>query len=163
VPGSNSILDHLFNSSALCTVDVGGCVSLPPFVRTALERRSDSPAVVIGLHDTDPCLRAYDRGYARILHADHERCRLTESSSEAHHLRARRIFGFTEEASYGLDGKITLPPLMRRKGQIEDFALFVGTGGTFEIWNPQLALEAGDVALRELAIWRLDELPSPAN
>lgn len=136
---------------------------MPPFVRTTLERRSDSLSVVIGVHETDPCLRAYDRGYVRILHADHERCRPTESSSEAHHARARRIFGFTEEASYGPDGKITLPPLMRRKGKIEDLALFVGAGGTFEIWNPQLALEAGDVALREVATWRLEEYLTPAN
>lgn len=155
-------MEHLFNSSALCTVDAGGSVSLPPFVRAALERRSDSPAVVIGLHDTDPCLRAYDRGYVRILHADLERCRQAESGSKAHHARARRIFGFTEEASYGADGRITLPPLMRQKGKIEDLALFVGTGGTVEIWNPQLALEAGDVDLRELAIWRLEQLP-PAD
>jgi MraZ protein len=163
VPGSNSILEHLFSSSALCTVDADGCVSLPPFVRTALERRSDSPAVVIGLHEKDPCLCAYDRGYVRILHAEHERCRLVESGSAAHHARARRIFGFTEEASYGDEGTLTLPPLMRRKGKIEDLALFVGTGGAFEIWNPQLALEAGDVALRELAIWRLEELLPSAN
>jgi MraZ protein len=156
-------LEHLFNSSALCTVDADGCVSLPPFVRTALERRSDSPDVVIGLHETDPCLRAYDRGYVRILHADHERCRPAEGSCEAHHARARRIFGFTEEASYGPDGKITLPPLMRRKGKIADLALFVGAGGTVEIWNPQLALEAGDAALQELAIWRLEEFLPPAN
>lgn len=156
-------MEHLFNSSALCTVDADGCVSLPPFVRTTLERRSDSPAVVIGLHEADPCLRAYDRGYVRILHADHERCHPAESSSEVHHARARRIFGFTEEASCGLDGRITLPPLMRRKGNIEDLALFVGTGGTFEIWNPQLALEAGDAALRELAAWRLEEFLPPAN
>jgi MraZ protein len=120
-------------------------------------------AVVIGVHETDHCLRAYDRGYVRILHAHHERCRSAESSSEAHHARARRIFGFTEEVSYGRDGKITLPPLMRRKGKIEDLALFVGAGGAFEIWNPQLALEAGDVSLRELAIWRLEESPPPAN
>jgi MraZ protein len=116
--------------------------------------------VVIGLHEMDPCLRAYDRAYARVLHADHERYRPAESSSAAHDARARRIFGFTEEASCGFDGRITLPPLMRRKGKIEDLALFVGTGGTFEIWNPQLALEAGDADLRELAIWRLEEFPA---
>lgn len=156
-------MEHLFNSSALCTVDAGGRVSLPTFVRTTLERRSDSPAVVIGLHETDSCLRGYDRGYARILHADHERCRATDGSSEAHHARARRIFGFTEEASYDVDGEVTLPALMRRKGRIEDLALFVGTGGSFEIWNPRLALEAGDVALRELAIWRLEEFLPAAN
>jgi MraZ protein len=156
-------LDHFFNSSALCAVDADGCVSLPPFVRTTLERRSDNPAVVIGVHETDSCLRAYDRGYVRLLHADHERCGPVESSSEAHYARARRVFGFTEETSCGADGRIKLPPLMRRKSKIEDLALFVGTGGTFEIWNPLLALEAGDAALRELAIWRLEEFLPPAN
>jgi MraZ protein len=163
VPGSNFTLEHLFSSSALRIVDAGGCVSLPPFVRTALERRSDCPVVVIGLHDIDPCLLAYDRGYARILHAEHERGRLTENGSEIHYARARRIFGFSEEASCGYEGRITFPPLMRRKGKIEDLALFVGTGGAFEIWNPQLALEAGDTALRELAVWRLEEFLPPTH
>jgi MraZ protein len=47
--------------------------------------------------------------------------------------------------------------MMRRKGRIEDQALFVGVGGTFEIWNPKLALESGDTDLRELAAFRLEE------
>jgi MraZ protein len=47
--------------------------------------------------------------------------------------------------------------MMRRKGRIEDQALFVGVGGTFEIWNPKLALESGDAELRELAAFRLEE------
>ena len=47
--------------------------------------------------------------------------------------------------------------MMRRKGRIEDLALFVGVGGTFEIWNPRLALESGGADLRELATYRLEE------
>ena len=47
--------------------------------------------------------------------------------------------------------------MMRRKGQIEDLALFVGVGGTFEIWNPRLALDSGDEDLRDLAAYRLEE------
>jgi MraZ protein len=58
---------------------------------------------------------------------------------------------------YDSSGRIILPPMMRRKGQIEDQALFVGVGGTFEIWNPKLALESGDAELRELAAFRLEE------
>jgi len=46
---------------------------------------------------------------------------------------------------------------MRRKGRIEDLALFVGVGGTFEIWNPHVALEHGDEDLRELAAYKLEE------
>jgi hypothetical protein len=45
--------------------------------------------------------------------------------------------------------------MVRRMGRIEGLALFVGTGGAFEIWNPELAAASGDPALAELARWRL--------
>ena len=71
--------------------------------------------------------------------SENERRRLAEESADpkAHFARARRTFGITEEVPYDSSGRIILPPMMRRKGQIEDLALFVGVGGTFEIWNPQ--------------------------
>ena len=49
-------------------------------------------------------------------------------------------FGATEEVPYDSSGRIVLPPMMRRKGEIEDLALFLGTGETFQIWNPKLFL-----------------------
>lgn len=155
-------LEHLFNGSALNAVDAKGRLSIPAFIRTVVERRSDAKAVVIGAHEVDPCLTAYDRGYARILHAENERRRLLEESrSESgdltHFRRARRTFGLTEDVPYDPSGRIILPPMMRRKGRIEDLALFVGVGGTFEIWNPHVALEHGDENLRELAAYRLEE------
>ena len=153
-------LEHLFNGSALTAVDAKGRLSVPAFIRGVIERRSDARAVVIGAHEVDHCLTAYDRGYARILHAENERRRLKEENAgepAAHFARARRTFGLTEEVPYDSSGRIILPPMMRRKGQIEDLALFVGTGGTFEIWNPRLALESGDEDLRALAAYRLEE------
>ncbi|MFN3944387.1 MAG: division/cell wall cluster transcriptional repressor MraZ [Allosphingosinicella sp.] len=154
-------LEHLFNGSALNAVDAKGRLSVPAFIRGVVERRSDAKAVVIGAHEVDPCLTAYDRGYARILHAENERRRLLEESrggdTAEHFARARRTFGITEDVPYDTSGRIILPPMMRRKGQIEDLALFVGTGGTFEIWNPYLALKSADEGLRELAAYRLEE------
>jgi MraZ protein len=154
-------LEHLFNGSALNAVDAKGRLSVPAFIRGVVERRSDARAVVIGAHEVDPCLTAYDRGYARILHQENERRRLQEEAAgghaASHYARARRTFGAVEDVSYDPSGRILLPPLMRRKGKIEDLALFVGVGGTFEIWNPYLALESGDEDLRELAAFRLEE------
>jgi MraZ protein len=154
-------LEHLFNGSALTAVDAKGRLSVPAFIRGVIERRSDAKAVVIGAHELDPCLTAYDRGYARNLYAENERRRLAEEGAsgptEAHFARARRTFGLTEEVPYDSSGRIILPPMMRRKGKIEDLALFVGAGGTFEIWNPKIALESGDPDLRELAAYRLEE------
>lgn len=152
-------LEHLFNGSALNAVDAKGRLSVPSFIRSVIERRSEAKAIVLGPHEADTCLTAYDRNYARILYAENERRRLAEEAADpaAHFARARRTFGVTEEVPYDTSGRIILPTLMRRKGQIEDLALFVGTGGTFEIWNPHLALEAADEGLRELAAFRLEE------
>ena len=152
-------LEHLFNGSALNAVDAKGRLSVPAFIRSVIERRSDAKAIILGSHEVDACLTAYDRNYARILYAENERRRLNEEGADpqAHFSRARRTFGVTEEVPYDTSGRIILPPMMRRRGQIEDLALFVGTGGTFEIWNPQLALKSGDAGLRELAAYRLEE------
>lgn len=152
-------LEHLFNGSALNAVDAKGRLSVPAFIRGVIERRSDAKAVILGAHEVDPCLTAYDRGYGRILHAENERRRLLEEGADAtaHYARARRTFGITEDVPYDTSGRIILPPMMRRKGQIEDLALFVGVGGTFEIWNPYLALKSGDEDLRDLAAYRLEE------
>ncbi|MGF1549766.1 MAG: division/cell wall cluster transcriptional repressor MraZ [Sphingomonadaceae bacterium] len=141
-------------------VDAKGRVSVPAMLRGVIERRSEARAVVIGAHELDRCLTAYDRGYARYLHAENERKRLAEEAageSGGHHARARRTFGIVEEVPYDASGRIVLPPMMRRKAGIEDLALFVGTGGTFEIWNPRIAIESGDDDLKELAAYRLEE------
>lgn len=152
-------LEHLFNGSALNAVDAKGRVSVPAFIRSVIERRCDSKTLIIGAHEVDPCLTGYDRNYARHLFVENERRRLNEEAADprAHFSRARRTFGITEEAPYDSSGRIILPPMMRRKGRIEDLALFVGAGGTFEIWNPRLALESDDSELRELAEYRLEE------
>lgn len=154
-------LEHLFNGSALNAVDAKGRLSVPSFIRGVIERRSDAKALILGAHEVDPCLTAYDRGYARYLHAENERRRLNEEAQSgdaaSHFARARRTFGITEDVPYDTSGRIILPPMMRKKGQIEDLALFVGVGGTFEIWNPHVALKSGDADLRELAAYRLEE------
>ena len=154
-------LEHLFNGSALNAVDGKGRLSIPAFIRGVVERRSDAKAVVLGAHEVDPCLTAYDRGYARHLHIENERRRLLEEGASggetSHYRRARRTFGLTEDVPYDPSGRIIMPPMMRRKGRIEDLALFVGVGGTFEIWNPFIALEHGDEDLKELAAYRLEE------
>ena len=153
--------EDLFQGSALNAVDAKGRLSVPAFVRSTLERRSDSRVIVIGAHEVAPCLVAYGRGYARYLFADMERRRLAEEekggSPDVHYSRARRLFGNTEEVPYDTSGRIVLPPRMRRRGQIEELALFVGIGPVVEIWNPRTALEQGDADLRDIATDYLEE------
>ena len=154
-------IEDFLQGSALNAVDAKGRLSVPAFVRSVAERRSDAKAIVIGAHEIAPCLTAYGRGYARALYSEMERRRLVEeekgAAAEEHYARARRAFGMTEDVPYDTSGRIVLPPMMRRKGGIEDLALFVGVGGTVEIWNPRMALADGDKDLKEIAAWRLEE------
>ena len=153
------MIDHLFSGSALRPVDAGGNFILPAFIRATLGRRTDARTFLLGSHERDPCLLAYDAGHARILHQDSERRRIAEEQGapEASARRLRRIFGFVEEIGFGDDGAVTLPPMMRRRARIGARALVIGVGGAFEIWDVQTALDQGDPDLREIAAIHLDD------
>jgi MraZ protein len=154
-------VDDFFQGSALNAVDAKGRLSVPAFVRGVIERRSDARAIVVGAHEIAPCLTAYGRNYARNLWTELERRRLAEEDRggtlDEHYARARRTFGTAEDVPYDPSGRIILPPVLRRRGKIEDLALFVGVGGIVEIWNPRIALAEGDNDLKEIAAWRLEE------
>jgi len=147
--------DHPFSGHALCTADAKGRLRLPSFIVDVLERRSAGTLVMVGIHEVLPCLTAFDRGHLRWIYAESERLRLRfESSADSHRLHAaklHRLFGMLEEAPLDAAGHVRLSPVMRRLGRIGSSALIVGTGGAFEIWDPEQALESGDPCLRELA------------
>ena len=145
-------IGHSFIGNALCSVGGGGRLALPAFVRAGIASCFDSKTILIGVHEKDPCLIAYDRSFARALAADAQRRRIAEESSDpsAHHARARRIFGFVAEIGLDGRGRIALPPMIQRRAQIEDKALLVGTGGAFERWSPEVALASGDPVLVDL-------------
>ena len=68
-------------------------------------------------------------------------------------------FAATEEVPYDSSGRILMPPMMRRKGEIGDLALFLGAGETFQVWNPELLLKDPRIPedLKDIARFRLDE------
>jgi DNA-binding transcriptional regulator/RsmH inhibitor MraZ len=147
------VVDHLFSGSALCAVNAAGGIVLPAFVRATLSRRGDARILLIGSHEYDPCLIAYDTAFARALHADCERRRIAEEreAPAASARRLRRIFGLAETATYGERGAIVLPQKIRRHARIEALVLVVGIGAAFEIWSLEAALDHDDPGLRELA------------
>ena len=156
-------LEHLFQGSALNAVDGKGRVSIPAFLRSVIERRGDARTIVLAKHEAFPCLSGYDPGYAALKHAKLERLLEKEETSPDAQLEYQQrnliAFAATEEVPYDSSGRIILPPLMRRRGRIEDLALFVGVGGTFEIWNPKLFLKDPRVPedMKDIARFRLEE------
>ena len=156
-------LDHLFQGSALNAVDGKGRVSIPSFLRSFIERRGDAKTIVLAKHQNFPCLSAYDPAYAALKHAKLERLLEKEETGPDAQLdyeqRNLMAFAATEEVPYDSSGRIVFPPMMRRKGQIGELALFLGTGETFQIWNPQLLLDEKRIPedLKDIARFRLEE------
>lgn len=161
--GSDVALDHLFQGSALNAVDGKGRVSIPSFLRGVIERRGDARTIVLAKHENFPCLSAYDPAYAALKHAKLERLLEKEETSPDAQLEYQQrnlmAFAATEEVPYDSSGRIVFPPMMRRKGQIGELALFLGTGETFQIWNPQLLLDDKRIPedLKDIARFRLEE------
>jgi MraZ protein len=150
---------HIFSGNALGALDEEGRVRLPPFILREMARHEGGGRVLLGVHESDPCVTGYGSALQPRLEAELERRRLRDEAlgraSDEHHARARRTFGLVEEASYDEAGRVTLPPLARRRGRLRHQILFVGAGSHFEIWDPSLALAGGDRELRFLAEYRL--------
>src|SRR3954447_17251625 len=161
--GLGVTLEHLFQGSALNAVDAKGRVSIPAFLRGVIERRGDARTIVLAKHEAFPCLSAYDPAYAALKHAKLERLLEKEETGPDAQLdyqqRNLMAFAATEEVPYDSSGRILFPPMMRRKGQIADVALFLGTGETFQIWNPELLLKDPRIPddLKDIARYRLEE------
>jgi MraZ protein len=161
--GSDVALEHLFQGSALNAVDAKGRVSVPSFLRSVIERRGDSRTIVLAKHETFPALSAYDPAYAALKHAKLERLLEKEETSPDAELEYQQrnlmAFAATEEVPYDPSGRIVLPPMMRRKGEIQDLALFLGAGETFQVWNPKLFLKDPRVPedMKDIARFRLEE------
>ena len=156
-------LEHLFQGSALNAVDAKGRVSVPAFLRSVIERRGDALTIVLAKHEQFAALSAYDPAYAALKHAKLERLlekEETNPDAELQHQRRNLMaFAASEEVPYDSSGRILMPPMMRMKGKIGDLALFLGTGETFQIWNPELLLADDNIPedLKDIARYRLDE------
>jgi MraZ protein len=138
-------------------------VSIPSFLRSVIERRGDAKTIVLAKHQNFPCLSAYDPAYAALKHSKLERLLEKEETGPDAQLeyeqRNLMAFAATEEVPYDSSGRIVFPPMMRRKGQIGELALFLGTGETFQIWSPQLLLDDKRIPedLKDIARFRLEE------
>ena len=156
-------LEHFFQGSALNAVDAKGRVSIPAFLRGVIERRGDARTIVLAKHEAFPCLSAYDPAYAALMHAKLERLlekKETDADAQLEYQQRNLVaFAATEEVPYDSSGRILMPPMMRSKGQIGDFALFLGTGETFQIWNPDILLKDSRIPedLKDIARFRLEE------
>jgi MraZ protein len=154
----NSMNNQLFMGNSLCQVNREGRMTLPASIRATLAHRTATRSFLISSHEVDACLVAFDGDRALELQADCHRRRIADEASAPHasHARHRRIFGFMVDVSVHDSGRFMLPRMLRCRAAISDCALVIGTGGAFEMWSPQVALQGDDPDLRALAAHLLE-------
>ena len=152
----------LFRGHALNAIDAKGRVAIPASFRKIIETNSADPSFIISKHDREPCLIGYDHGWAALLNAQIER----KEERALEHGRDfdldasnRNAFGLTEDAGFDSSGRFVLPQFLRSKGQLQNWALFLGTGNTFEIWSPHVLITTQNVNedFKDLARFLLTE------
>ena len=150
----------LFRGHALQAIDGKGRVAVPATLRAVIERNTGDRTLLIAKHDADPCLTGYDRGWSELLHArlEREEARALDAGKDVdRHNIARRAFGAVDEVPFDASGRFILPPFFRAKGKLDDLAFFLGTGDTFEIWNPHVLIETPgiDADLKDMVSYYL--------
>ena len=50
-----------------------------------------------------------------------------------------------DRQAFDASGRFIMPTMLRERARIADLAFFIGTGDTFEIWNPRLLIETPDI------------------
>jgi MraZ protein len=153
---------QLYKGHMLNAIDGKGRVAIPASMRAVLERNGDSRAFTLAIHARDACLIGYDRSWSALQHDRLEREEARERDAGRdfdYHNAFRRAFGTAEELTFDSSGRFILPAFYRQKASLEDLALFIGTGNTFELWNPRRLLETPgiDEATREIAAFLLHE------
>ncbi len=151
----------LFTGHALNAIDGKGRVAIPAGMRQAIEANGDGRNLIIAKHESDDCLIGHDRGWSALLHARLERTEDREADAGRDYSRynpARRAFGLVEDVPYDASGRFILPPMLKDRAKLTDLALFLGTGDTFEIWNPRILIEAPsmDAEIKGVARWLLE-------
>jgi len=145
---------ELFEGFALQAVDLKGRVAIPADLRAAAERNSDIRQIVIGSHPFDPCLSAHDLSWSKEKYGRIDNPELVpgDAGQQADARAKRRAFGLVEKAPFDDSGRFVIPPFFRKKAKIEKWALFYGSGESFEIWAPEVLMRTPDIDpdLREI-------------
>ena len=152
-------MSSFFLGSEICSVAADGSVAIPAFLNEAIP--GQAAEILVARHESDICLIGYGRDHLARLAERNERRRLDGEAggedAQAHYHRMRRSFALTDRMPRD-ESRLTLSAAMRHLGKIGRHALFVGTGDTFEIWNPEIAMQCDDEQFRDLAAFRLEAL-----
>ena len=132
----------MFQGSAEHVLDDKGRTSLPKAFRDLLARESDTPIITCG----ERCLTIYTADAFEAIKA-----RLFEDPLPSSRIRRqqRLIVGNAQACRVDGQGRILIPPPLRRLGKLEREIVFAGIERQIEIWDRTLWNEELERARQE--------------
>ncbi|MCW9025246.1 MAG: division/cell wall cluster transcriptional repressor MraZ [Gammaproteobacteria bacterium] len=112
-------------------LDAKGRMAIPSRYRDRLSSQCDRQ-VVVTLDIRDPCLLLYPLPEWETI--ERELGRLGNLNTEARRLQ-RILIGHATDLEMDGNGRILLPPALRKTVDLEKHIALVGQGNKFEIWN----------------------------
>jgi MraZ protein len=142
-----SVIRGYFSGTYVNGVDSKYRLSVPAPLRETIEARSQVKALVLGPSEHAPCLVGYD-----VTHFERVQARLADEFAgdfgPARSVKARTLFGLTEQLKYDDTGRIILSSTMRDMAELGSElggqAVFLGVGDYFELWAPEQLFAQAD-------------------
>lgn len=140
-----------YQGSGLGLVDDKGRVAIPASLRTTLAQNApradgkDGGTVIIGVHQRNRCLVAYDPGFVAILknRLDMREAGHTADDGEYdYNIKRRGANG--EAVPFDGSGRFIMPGFPRFHAGIGAHAFFWGVFDYIEIWDPRTLIDTDD-------------------
>ena len=140
-----------YQGDGIGLVDDKGRVAIPSALRTMLSANApkangkDGGTIIIGAHQKNRCLVAYDPGYVDILAERLDR-RESENTSEngEYDYNIKRAAASGEAVPFDGSGRFIMPAFPRFYAGIKGHAFFYGVLDYIEIWDPKTLVETPD-------------------
>ncbi|MCQ9156048.1 division/cell wall cluster transcriptional repressor MraZ [Acidomonas methanolica] len=118
--------------------DAKGRVSIPAPFRTLLRAQADegTPLVILRPSPLHPCIEAWPNAAFASLGAPLD---AIDIFSEDHDDLATSLYADAYPLDPDKEGRIILPESLRQHAALTDEVAFMGTGRTFQIWEPAAA------------------------
>jgi MraZ protein len=134
----------LFRGVNTLTLDVKGRLAIPKRYRDSLEQCCASQLVIT--IDKDRCLLIYPLPYWQEI--EHKLNQLPSFNKAARSLQ-RLYIGHASDVEMDIQGRVLLPPELRRFANLQKQAVLIGQGNKFELWDEEAWNRQRDTWLEE--------------